>query len=174
MRRDRQQCAKDFRSDYATHADFCDALVQNTNSLYLLAFLLTTNHEDAEHCFATTVEEVFKPSTVFTNWASTWIRRALIIQAIMIVFDPNRHKRNVDSWHSDEGESGLVIDAINGLADLDRFVFVMLVLERYSVHECSLLLSCSSGTVIQSRERALKLFAIVNASDLVDQQSNGC
>lgn len=62
MRRDRQQCAKDFRSDYATHADFCDALAQDTKSLYLLAFLLTTNHGDAEHCFAATVEKVFKPA----------------------------------------------------------------------------------------------------------------
>jgi DNA-directed RNA polymerase specialized sigma24 family protein len=155
VRRDRQKCAKDFRSDYATHADFCEALTQDTNSLYLLAFLLTTNHEDAEHCFAATVEEVFKRATVFRDWASTWIRHTLIIQAIMIVFDPNRHKQNADSWYSDEGESGLAIDAINSLADLDRFVFVMLVLERYSIHECSLFLGCSSGAVIQSRERAL-------------------
>ena len=155
MRRDRQQCAKDFRSDYATHADFCDALAQDTNSLYLLAFLLTTNHEDAEHCFAATVEDVFKPVPVFMDWVSTWIRRTLIIQAIMIVFNPNRYKRRADRWYSGQGESGLTIDAITSLADLDRFVFVMSVLERYSVHECSLFLSCSSGTVIQSRERAL-------------------
>lgn len=159
MRRDRQKCAKDFRSDYATHTDFCEALTQDTNSLYLLAFLLTTNHEDAEHCFAATVEEVFKPATVFREWASRWIRRTLIIQAIMIVFDPNRHKQNADSWYSDEGESGLTIDATNSLADLDRFVFVMSVLERYSVHECSLFLGCSSGAVIQSRERALSSLA---------------
>ena len=164
MRRDRQQCAKDFRSGYATHADFCEVLMQNTNSLYLLAFLLTTNHEDAEHCFAATVEEVFKPSTVFTNWASRWIRRTLIIQAIMIVFDPNRHKQNADRWYSGQGESGLTIDAITSLADLDRFVFVMSVLERYSVHECSLLLSCSSGTVIQSREGALSSLPSLTAA----------
>ena len=155
MRRDRQKCAKDFRSDYATHADFCEALTQDTNSLYLLAFLLTTNHEDAEHCFAETVEEVFKPATVFRDWASTWIRRTLIIQAIMIVFDPNRHKQNADRWYSGQGESGLTIDAITSLADLDRFVFVMLFLAHFSVHECSLFLGCSSGAVIESRERAL-------------------
>jgi DNA-directed RNA polymerase specialized sigma24 family protein len=155
MRRDRQECAEDFRSDYATHADFCDALAQDTKSLYLLAFLLTTNHGDAEHCFAATVEKVFKPATVFLDWASTWIRRTLIIEAIMIVFNPNRYKRRADRWYSGQGESGLTIDAITSLADLDRFVFVMSVLERYSVHECSLFLGCSSGAVIQSRERAL-------------------
>lgn len=155
MRRNRQQCAKDFRSDYATSADFCDALAQDLDSLYLLAFLLTASHGDAERCFASTVEEVFKPPTVFTGWASTWIRRTLAIQAVMIVFDPNRRKRTVDKWHSGQNESGLAIDAITSLADLDRCVFVMSVLERYSVHECSLFLGCSSGAVIQSREHAL-------------------
>jgi hypothetical protein len=35
----------------------------------------------------------------------------------------------------------------------ERFVFVMLVLEHYSEHECSLLLSCSRQDVIAARNR---------------------
>jgi hypothetical protein len=35
------------------------------------------------------------------------------------------------------------IDALLQLADFDRFVFVMSVLEHYSEHDCALLLGCS-------------------------------
>jgi DNA-directed RNA polymerase specialized sigma24 family protein len=165
MRRNRQHPVRDFRSDYATPADFCDAFAENTNSLYRLAFLLTTNHAAAEHCFVDAVEQAFKPNSVFKEWVSSWLRRTLIASAITTVFEAsNPDKRSADSWYPGRGEGVPAIDAITRLADLDRFVFVMSVLERYSVHECSLLLSCPAGTVIESRARALM--------DLV--ATNGC
>jgi hypothetical protein len=42
------------------------------------------------------------------------------------------------------------------LAPFERFVFVMLVLENYSEHECSVLLGCSRRDVIAARIRALQ------------------
>lgn len=157
MRQNPQEPVTDFRSDYATRADFCDAIADDTNSLYLLAFLLTANHELAEGCFVATVEQAFKPNTVFKDWVPSWIRRALITCAITIVFDAsNRGKPSADSWYPGQGESGLAIDAMTRLADLDRFVFVMSVLERYSLHECCLLLGCAPSMVIESRARALR------------------
>ena len=156
MRRSREQPVRDFRSDYATRADFCKAFAENTNSLYLLAFSLTTNHAAAEHCFVDAVEQTFKPNNVFKEWVSSWIRRTLITSAITTVFDAsNSDKRNADSWYPGQGEGGLAIDAITRLADLDRFIYVMSVLERYSIHECSLLLDCPASTVIKSRAHAL-------------------
>jgi hypothetical protein len=48
------------------------------------------------------------------------------------------------------------IDAVLRLADFDRFVFVMSVLEHYSEHDCVLLLGCSAGDIREGRTRALK------------------
>ncbi|MGA8618880.1 MAG: hypothetical protein WB660_10250 [Candidatus Sulfotelmatobacter sp.] len=156
MSQNREQPVTDYRSDYATRADFCRAFADDTDSLYLLAFLLTTNHEDAENCFVAAAEQAFKPNTVFKDWAVSWIRRTLITRAIATIFGrSNQEKRRPDRWYEGQNEIGLTIDAITLLSERDRFVFVMSVLERYSVHECSLLLGCPPGIVIESRTRAL-------------------
>ena len=57
----------DFRADYATHADFCDVFRNDTKRLYLLAFLLTANHEESEQCFVSTIGEIFKEPTGLGN-----------------------------------------------------------------------------------------------------------
>ena len=83
----RQQPVKDFRSDYATRTDFCDAFTNHTRSFYLLAFLLTRSHAAAENCLIDTIEQAFKPDTVFREWTTSWIKRTLIARAITTVFD---------------------------------------------------------------------------------------
>ncbi len=60
-----------FRADYAKHADFCEVFQRDMKPLYLLAFLLTVNHKDAEQCFALTVEKAFKKPAVFKEWAQS-------------------------------------------------------------------------------------------------------
>jgi DNA-directed RNA polymerase specialized sigma24 family protein len=45
------------------------------------------------------------------------------------------------------------------LADFDRFVFVMSVLEHYSEHDCALLLGCPPREIREGRTRALKELA---------------
>jgi len=57
----RLQPVGNFRCDCATGADFCDAFVTSTDSSYLLAFLLTANHEAAERCFVAALDQAFKP-----------------------------------------------------------------------------------------------------------------
>jgi hypothetical protein len=74
-----------FRADYAKHADFCEVFQRDMNPLYLLAFLLTANHKEAEKCFALTVEKAFKESAVFKEWARSRVKRSLIENAIDIV-----------------------------------------------------------------------------------------
>jgi DNA-directed RNA polymerase specialized sigma24 family protein len=48
---------------------------------------------------------------------------------------------------------------ITQLPAFERFVFVMAVLERYSIQECALLLDCSTREVASARIRALQLIA---------------
>ena len=47
------------------------------------------------------------------------------------------------------------INVVIHLLPLERFVFVMTILEHYSVCECSLLLACSTKEVAQAQWRAL-------------------
>jgi hypothetical protein len=40
------------KAKQAVWGDFCDDFVKDMKPLYLLAFLLAANHQDAEHCLA--------------------------------------------------------------------------------------------------------------------------
>lgn len=156
-----KQKIADFRIDYAGRADFCEEFERELKPLYLLAFLLTANHEKAEECFAMTVEEALQKQSVFKDWVRSWIKRSLIKNAIGMVFStPNRFSDKRDLWleEPDQRETGRD-DEINSVTELprfERFVFVMSILERYSIWECSVLLDCSTKTVAESRLQALR------------------
>jgi hypothetical protein len=147
------------RADYATPADFCKVLESDMKSLYLLAFLLTANHKHAEQCFASTVDAALQEQAVFKAWARSWVKRSLIKNAIQIAFRASgRDTGKRDLWSLEQQgmpvDGG--IDGVTRLAPLDRFIFVMSVLERYTIWECSLLLGCDMKKVIQVRTRALR------------------
>jgi DNA-directed RNA polymerase specialized sigma24 family protein len=149
-----------FRADYADRADFCEVFEKEMKPLYLLAFLLTANHKQAEQCFASTVEETLKEQAVFKEWARSWVRRALIEKAIEIVSPAlNRSGKKLDSWSARHNEpTGQdQIEPVTKLTPLERFVFVMSILERHSHSDCALLLGCSTNKVAQARTRALRL-----------------
>ncbi len=146
-----------FRADYAKHADFCEVFQRDMKPLYLLAFLLTVNHKDAEQCFALTVEDAFKKPAVFKEWAQSWVKRSLIEHAIDIVSPASARtgeKRDLWSAHQSHGQGE--IDAVAKLAPLERFVFVMSILERNSNWDCALLLGCNTNKVAQARRQALR------------------
>jgi hypothetical protein len=44
---------------------------------------------------------------------------------------------------------------IVGLNSFERFIFIMSILEKYSAHECSLLLGCLRQDVINARTAAI-------------------
>jgi DNA-directed RNA polymerase specialized sigma24 family protein len=51
------------------------------------------------------------------------------------------------------------LNAVTKLGPLERFVFVMSVLERYSDRDCALLLGCNPNKVPQARKKALHRLA---------------
>ena len=108
MFRSNQPRIAHFRTDYAKHADFCEVFEQDTRLLYLLAFLLTTNHKESEQCFVVTVEEALKEETVFKEWARSWVRRRMIENAAGIVSPASgRNGQERDLWsagHAKQGE----------------------------------------------------------------------
>ena len=148
-----------FRADYAKHADICDIFRNDTKQLYLLAFLLTANHQESEQCFLSTVEEAFKEQAVFKEWVRSWITRRLIENAIAIVLPASaRNGQKRDLWGAGrhEAQRGYEIDTVTKLAPFERFVFVMSILERYSNWDSSLLLGCSMTKIAQARMKALR------------------
>ena len=148
-----------FRAEYANHADFCDALKNDTEPLYRLAFVLTANHKESEQCFVSTVEQAFKEQAVFKEWARSWIKRRLIETANAIVSPASsRNGQNRDFWGAAQHDTQreCEIDAVTKLDPFERFVFVMSILERYSNWDCALLLGCSMNRVTHARMSAVR------------------
>jgi hypothetical protein len=144
---------------YATHSDFCESLIHDLQPLYLLAFLLTGSHTEAERCFIATVEDAVKANDVFEGWESSWSKRCLIMNAVRCVFPKQTGSmRQPQSGGRVEVESPAccTINSVAGLAPpIQRFVFVISVLEKYSEHECALLLGLSPRDVVEARIHAL-------------------
>jgi DNA-directed RNA polymerase specialized sigma24 family protein len=158
FRREKTEIAG-FRADYADRSDFCQVFEREMQSFYLLAFLLTANHEKAEQVFALTLEQALKEQSVFKDWAQPWIKHSLIKNAIGIVSPASAsYGGERELWSAAQpamaGEEE--INAVTFLPPLQRFVFVMSILERYSLWECSVLLGCGAQKVARSRMRSLR------------------
>jgi len=148
-----------FRADYAQAADFYQVLQRDIKPLYLLVFLLTANHRQAEQCFASTVENLFQGQFAFKEFTRSWIKRCMIRNAIGIVCPASAssgEQRDLWSPRQQTSHRDGEINSVTQLAPLERFVFVMSILERYSVWECSLLLNCGTKKAAQAQLRALR------------------
>jgi hypothetical protein len=152
---------------YAAREDFLKIFDEDMNGLYQLSFLLTGDHQKAERCFVAGLEDCVKDSRVFREWARSWAKRVIVKNAIRelhprwshsnsfahapIIFSSNRQLSG-PSGHFDA-------DAVSGLADFERFVFVLCVLEHYREHECAVLLDCSDSEVGGARMQAIEELA---------------
>jgi DNA-directed RNA polymerase specialized sigma24 family protein len=147
---------------YASAADFEQIFTEDMRGLYLLSFLLTGDRDQAEECFVAGIEESTKGNKVFKEWARSWARRTIIQSAIRLIAPGQRSgsvPRNPDAARAmDFLPLALQAEvcAILELAPLERFVFVMSALERYSDHDCSILLGCVQRDIIAARARALQ------------------
>ncbi|MGA7293098.1 MAG: hypothetical protein WBW53_14545 [Terriglobales bacterium] len=146
---------------YTSNSDFCEVFQENMNTLYLLSFLLTADREKAEQCFVSGLEDSVEGSPVFKEWTRSWARRAIIRNAIRII-NPRAKTTDVpDSAAVTKSDEPLLtgqhagIAAVLALEPFERFVYVMTVLERYSDHECSILLGCPRRDVPGARIRAV-------------------
>ena len=147
---------------YATAADFEQIFIEDMNGLYLLSFLLTGDRNMAEECFVAGIGESTKGNKVFKEWARSWARRTIIQSAIRLVVPGQRSGRVPRNPAAAPAIDSLPLAlqaevcAILELAPLERFVFVMSALERYSDHDCSILLGCVQRNITAARARALQ------------------
>src|SRR5215470_7867185 len=150
------------RGAYATSEDFKRIFSEDVNSLYLLSLLLTGTPEKAEECFVEGIGESTKGNYVFKEWARSWARRTIIESAIRLIA-PMDYARTVTRSADVAPAMNKIpvtlhaeVRAILELAPLERFVFVMSVLERYSDNDCSILLGCPRREAAEVRTRALQ------------------
>ena len=145
---------------YATVADFFATFNEEMHSLYLLAFLLTADHDKAEQCLASAMGECVEWIGVFTDWAHSWSRRAVLKRAIQMIMPVPEHADKVSiitlKASATSGEDNDPFAAILLLDTFERFVFVMATLEGQSDEECAILLRCSRRDVMIARMLALK------------------
>jgi hypothetical protein len=151
---------------YATHEEFLKIFDEDMNGLYQRSLLLTGDHQKGERCFVAGIDDCAKENRVFREWARAWAKRVIVKNAIREL-NPRRKDssscsiRTVFS-HNRQSSSPIGhfdVDSVLGLADFERFVFVLCVLERYGEHECALLLGCSASEVREARTQAIEELA---------------
>jgi DNA-directed RNA polymerase specialized sigma24 family protein len=154
---------------YATQDEFCRIFAEDENALYLLALLLTADASKAEQCFVAGLEDSIQGNRVFKEWVRSWSRRMIIKNAIrMISPAPGQvyggpHVSDFDGVTLDLGSA---LTAVLQLAPLERFVFVMSVLEGYSIQECSILLNCAKQYIEIAQAGALQHVALTKSNRL--------
>jgi DNA-directed RNA polymerase specialized sigma24 family protein len=152
---------------YATCQDFLKVFDEDMPDLYQLSFFLTGDHQKGQRCFVAGIEECAKENRVFREWARVWAKRVIVENAIRELQPRRCHSSSsallptvCSHNQQSSGASGhFDVDAVLGLADFQRFVFVLCVLERYREHECALLLGCSASEVRVARSQAIEELA---------------
>ena len=145
---------------YPTAIDVLKAFDEEMRSLYLLAFLLTADHDMAEKCLISAMGECGEGIGVFSDWVRSWSRRTVLKRAIQMIKPAPDHADKV--YLSDLKQSATPAEhnpfaSILSLDAFERFVFVMSILEGHSDAECAVLLRCSRRDVIMARALAVKL-----------------
>ena len=152
---------------FANSLDFCRIFASQLNSLYKLALLLTTNHCLAEQCTLASLDEALTVNGMSKASAESWSKRAIIKNALGMV---GRDSLKIHiSLQPPEGSKHQFTDwpfsAVLNLKPLERFVFVLSVLEKIPDCECSHLLGCPLTEVAPARIRALECLSMCDASE---------
>jgi DNA-directed RNA polymerase specialized sigma24 family protein len=151
------------RCEYARKEEFVGVFECERAGLQRLALLLTANSEAAKRCLSRAFRECIASTSVSKEWVVSWTRRMVIRNAISLVMGPGGRSfvnTNDDAddgfvaFSSDDSLGAIAAsESILGLTEFERFVFVICVLERYSIHDCALLLGKSPRDINEARQR---------------------
>jgi hypothetical protein len=157
-----KQQATERATEYATCKDFQQIFTEDMVGLHRLAFLLTADQARAEQCFVGGLDESIHGNPVFKQWARAWSKRAIIQNAIKMIA-PVPPRPGFVETKSPEISQSETLDTtaakVATWAPFERFVFVMAVLEGYSLRECSTLLACPVQDVVAAKSAALQKVA---------------
>jgi DNA-directed RNA polymerase specialized sigma24 family protein len=151
------------RCEYARKEEFVGVFDCERVGLQRLAILLTANSEAAKRCLSRAFQECIASTSVSKEWVVSWTRRMVIRNAISLVMGPGGRSFVNTNDDADDGfvafspDDSLGVIAASGsildLPEFERFVFVICVLERYSIHDCALLLGKSRRDINEARQR---------------------
>lgn len=155
------------RYRHARKEEFVSLFERERVSLEGLALLLTGNSEAAKRCLVRAFRDCTASSSVSNEWMLGWTRRMVIRSAIRLFMGSgNQSSVNANDDADDELVAFFPDDdwsrafagygSIASLPDLDRFVFVICVIERYSMLDCALLLRRSPRDINEARQRVSK------------------
>ena len=149
--------------EYASKEEFISVFECERVCLQRLALLLTADKEAANQCLIRALRECIASSTVFKGWALNWARRVVIRNAISFILDQGSQSLvnanggaddGLMAFNPDDSLSALAeCESVLGLPDVDRLVFVICILERFSPHDCALLLGRSPREIDEVRRR---------------------
>src|SRR4029077_13111327 len=163
FRRKENQFARERATEYATCKDFRQIFTEDMAGLHLLAYLLTADSVKAEQCFVAGLEDSIHGNLVFKQWARAWSKRAIIQNAIKTMSPAPGERRGVQEiapcQQNGNAADNPLVSVVAQWTAFERFVFVMSVLEGYSLRECSTLLSCSDHDVISAKSQLLQRLA---------------
>jgi hypothetical protein len=150
-------------STYVTQEDWYDLFIKAADSFFVLSFLLTANHEEAEQCIESAREDCVDGVPVFQESARAWARRAIVRNAIRLMANRCNPLEEMTGEAHRKSDSTSLVDVpcakVLTLEDFERIVYVLTVHERYSEQECSCLLGSSCRNVREARMRALQQIA---------------
>jgi hypothetical protein len=150
-------------------------VIEEMQSLYLLSFLLTADHDKAKQCLVSAIGECAEEIGVFMDWARLWTRRAVLKRAIQLIMPAPEHADDV-SRISLKGPArcadSIPVAPILLLDAFERFVFVMSILEGQSDEEGAILLRCSQRDVMMARVLILQRQSStdVQAGEVIQQR----
>ena len=157
-------------NEYATQSDFQKIFSEDMAGLHLLAFLLTADANMAEQVFVAGLEDSIRGNPVFRQWARSWSQRAIIKRAIKALAPSASEPRTTSvpvQPQTGKPELDILVQIVAKLGTFERFVFVLSVLEGYSVSECATLLACTLRDVVSARAAAIKEMAAAPLSEFI-------
>jgi hypothetical protein len=141
------QVLDDEATSYAAVMDCVSNFDEQMRSLYLLSFLLTADHDQAERCLISAIGERGEEFS-FRDLEHLWNRRTIFKHAIQMITPVPEDADNVSLLILPDpvaaGENTPFANVLS-LGSFERFVFVMSILEGVSDEECAILLNCFSA-----------------------------
>jgi hypothetical protein len=151
--------------EYVTAENIQNVFVSDLDDLFELAFLLTGDLAKAAYCIEITVRECIHPRWMPKTQLPDWVRNAVIRNGIRIVdeFDGNpvcgvqaqSPFVATQQLRTSPIPESTALAGILDLSDFDRLVYVLCVLEHFSMLDCAMLLGTTRQEVRDAQDRAV-------------------
>ena len=165
------------RGEFASKEEFASIFECEQAGLQRLALLLTADSEAAKRCLICSFRDCVASISVSREWVVSWSRRVVIRNAISLLMesegqssintnDDDAVNKLITFFSGDSSGALAEYESILELPEFERLIFVICVLEHYSVHDCALLLGRSPREIEEVRHR------VGNQVGQIDQINN--